>query len=140
MGERSYELPRAVQIWPSVASPVVAVSLGAIVLLGDEPGVVLGAILGIVVVGAVYFRYTLWQPYRVRVTDVAVFFDARVRIVGIPWDELESIGPPEWDLTHRQLNWHCRNGAVLRTSASFVDQHQLLADVGRLAPHVEVTG
>jgi hypothetical protein len=81
----------------------------------------------------------IWTPHRVTLDDSGVLLKAVVRRIRIPWDDLESVGPPWWDIRHEALKWRRSRGLAVVTLQSFPDLHRMLTEIEQQSPRTYVS-
>jgi hypothetical protein len=81
----------------------------------------------------------IWTPHRVVLDDSGVLLQAVVRRVRIPWDALESVERPWWDVRHQSLKWRRSRGLAVVTLQAFPDLHRMLVEIERRSPRTHVT-
>jgi hypothetical protein len=75
----------------------------------------------------------------VTLDDSGVLLRAVVRRIHIPWDELESVEPPWWDVRHEALKWRRSRGFAVSTLQAFPDLHRMLVEIERRSPQTYVS-
>ena len=100
----------------------------------------IGEIQGLILLGGgcVAVVIGIWTPHRVTLDDSGVLLTAVVRRIRIPWDELESVEPPWWDVRHEALKWRRSRGFAVSTLQAFPDLHKLLVEIERRSPRTHV--
>jgi hypothetical protein len=120
---------------------VLSIVLGVIGVVAGIVALVVGEIQGLIPLGfgvpLVFIGF--WLPHRVTLDDSGVLIQAMIRRVRIPWEELETVEPPLWDIRHERLKWRRRRGLSVSTPQTFPELHRMLVEVERRAPHVYVS-
>lgn len=80
----------------------------------------------------------VWTPHRVVLDESGVLLEAVARRIRIPWDELESVEPPWWDIRHEALRWRRSRGFAVWTLQAFPDLHRMLVEIERRSPRAHV--
>jgi hypothetical protein len=117
-----------------VVAGVVTLVVGLAV--GEVPAQLGGSLLIAIGCGSVFIG--VWTPHRVALDDSGVVLQAVVRRIRIPWDELESVGSPWWDVSHGSLTWTRRGGLGVSTLQAFPDLHRMLVEIERRSPRTRV--
>jgi hypothetical protein len=114
---------------------------GVVGLVAGIVALVLGEIQGLIPLffGGFLLFMGLWMPHRVTLDDSGVLIQAVIRRVRIPWEDLEAVEPPVWDIRHERLKWRRRRGLGVLTPQAFPDLHRMLVEIERRAPHVYVS-
>ena len=115
--------------------------LGVIGVVAGTVALVLGEIQGLILLsfGGLSLFIGFWLPHRVTLDDSGVLIQATARRVRIPWEELETVGPPLWDIRHERLKWRRSRGLSVLTPQSFPELHRMLIEIEQRAPHVHVS-
>jgi hypothetical protein len=119
----------------------VSVVIGVAGVVAGIVALVIGEVLGLLLLGggclAVFIG--IWTPLRVTLDDSGVLLQAVVRQIRIPWEELESVEPPWWDIRHVELRWGRTRGLAVLTLQAFPDLHRMLIEVERRSPRTYVS-
>jgi hypothetical protein len=113
-------------------------------MVGVVAGIValaLGEIQGLLLLGggclAVFTG--IWTPHRVTLDDSGVLLRAVVRRIRIPWEELRSVAPPWWDISHHALKWGRHRRLDVVTLQAFPELHRMLIEVEQRSPKTYVS-
>jgi hypothetical protein len=100
-----------------------------------------GPELFIVAWGSIAVPWLLWfwfvMPWEIQVSDSGLRFVARLQQQEVPWSALCQVRSRVYDVNRQWLRWGWDDGA-LWTSSGFENLHELLSDVARRAPHVQI--
>jgi hypothetical protein len=118
-----------------------SVAIGLAGVVAGIVALVIGEVQGLFLlgVGCLVMFTGIWAPHRVTLDDSGVVLRAVVRQVRIPWDELESVAPPWWDVRHQALRWGRSRGLAVVSTQSFPELHRLLVEIERRAPRAYVS-
>lgn len=119
---------------------VVAAAIGVSGVVAGIVALVLGEVQGLLLLGGgcVAVFVGIWTPHRVTLDDSGVLLQAVVRRVRIPWDELESVEPPWWDVRHAWLRWGRTRGLAVLTLQASPDLHTMFAEIERRSPRTSL--
>jgi hypothetical protein len=150
-GDRSDRQPRYRRRRPTVAGThtyqgegfqlVLSAVVGVAGVVAGMVALVVGEVPGLLLLGGgcVATCIGIWTPHRVVLDDSGVLLQAVVRRIRIPWDELESVEPPWWDVRHEALTWRRSRGLAVSTLQAFPDLHRMLVEIERRSPRTRVS-
>jgi hypothetical protein len=120
---------------------VVSAVIGVAGVVAGIVALVIGEVQGLLLLGAgcLAVFIGIWTPHRVTLDDSGVLLRAVVRRVRVPWDELESVVPPWWDIRHSALRWRRNGGLAVLTLQAFPDLHRMLIEIERRSPGTYVS-
>lgn len=120
---------------------VVSVVVGSAGVVAGIVALMIGEIQGVLLlgVGCLAGFIGIWSPHRVTLDDSGVVLQAVARRIRIPWDDLESVEPPWWDIRHEALRWGRRRGLAVLTLQAFPELHRMLVEVERRSPKIYVS-
>jgi hypothetical protein len=120
---------------------VVSVVIGVAGVVAGIVALVIGEVQGLLLLsgGCLAVFIGIWTPHRVTLDDSGVLLQAVVRRVRVPWDELESVEPPWWDIRHAALRWGRNRGLAVLTLQAFPDLHRMLVEIERRSPPTYVS-
>lgn len=120
---------------------VLSVVIGVAGIVAGIVALVIGEVQGLILLGGgcVAVFIGVWTPHRVTLDDSGVLLQAVARRVHIPWDELESVAPPWWDVRHEALKWTRSRGFAVSTLQAFPDLHRILVEIERRSPNTHVS-
>jgi hypothetical protein len=120
---------------------VLSAVVGVAGVVAGIVALVIGEVQGLLLLGGgcVAVFIGIWTPHRVVLDDSGVLLRAVVRRIRIPWDELESVEPPWWDVRHEALTWRRSRGLAVSTLQAFPDLHRMLVEIERRSPRPRVS-
>lgn len=120
---------------------VVSAVIGVAGVVTGTVALGLGEIEGLLLLGGGCWAMSvaIWTPHRVTLEDSGVLLEAVVRRIRIPWDELESVAPPWWDVRHEALKWRRSQGLAVVTLQAFPDLHRMLVEIEQQSPRTYVS-
>jgi hypothetical protein len=120
---------------------VVSVVIGVAGVVAGIVALMIGEVQGLLLLsgGCLAVFIGIWTPHRVTLDNSGVLLQAAVRRIRVPWDELESVEPPWWDIRHAALRWGRTRGLAVSILQAFPDLHRMLLEIELRSPRTYVS-